>query len=196
MKKIIVPKDLRKKAAIGVLWRLIKLAIALAVTFVFIDMVYHSLSETDVGNVSGTIFVVIIIPFIICGVPMKLIERDWYGEIIGFETKNNEKQTFDKRDNIDGYELHALVREPNGILHTCRIYDDGHNHYDQEKVYRVGEKVVHVYGMKYLMPVRENSEQSTACVYCGFKAPVGTKVCGECGCSMDIRIEDIAKRKK
>ena len=194
-KRITVPRDLRKKAAVGVLWKFIKFAIALAVTLVFLDLIYQSLSKTDIGNISGTIFVILVIPFIYCRFPMNLIDRDWYGEIIGFETKNNERRLFDKRDKIDSFEIHALIREPNGKLHTCRIYDDGQSHTNQEQVYKAGDKVVHVYGMDYLMPVRDNKERSTVCTYCGFKHPYGTKLCRECGCSMDIKVETVSKRK-
>ena len=195
-KRIIVPRDLRKKAALGILWKVIKFAIALYITYVFIDLIYQSLSKTDIGNVSGTVFVILVIPFIYCRFPMNLIDRDWYGEVIGFETKNNEYSLFDKRDKIDPFEIHAIIRETGGKLHMCRIYDEGQSNTNCEKLYRVGEKVVHIYGMEYLVPIRENKNLSTLCAYCGSKHPVGTKLCSECGCSMEIIIEDSVKGKK
>ena len=194
MKKVTVPRDIRRKARRTLYSRLIRLAFYLLISYVIIDYIYEGLQTTDFRNISGTLFALLIVPFWISGVPMKLIDRDWYGEIIKIELENNDPREIDN-NSVAPISLTALIRTSDGKLYEKEIFDEGEYFFgERERVYKKGDKVVHVRWADYLMPVRSEADsRPTACVICGYKSPKESKCCRSCGASMNIKVTDIKK---
>ena len=195
MKKIIVPKYLRKKALFRILKRLpIFILVMWMVDCVveYISLSIYTASGNNIGNISTVFAFLYCIPFLVSGIPLKLIDSDWYGEIILFDVKNNKKNS---AGDGAGITQEAMIELPNGKLKTVKIYDEGELFYgNREKVYNVHDKVIHVYGMDYLMPVRTlHKELPTVCVVCGCKNPCEDKVCKDCGAPLDIVLADKKK---
>lgn len=189
MKKLIVPPSVRRQGRKMAAGRIVKLLVYLYLAYIVVEYTYSGLKTTSFGNLSTTLFFTLIIPFIASGVPMKLIDRDWYGEIIKLELENNDPAKIDNHAK-PAVSQTALVKAQDGKLYEVEIFDEGEYFSGQrERVYHVGDKVLHVRWTEYLMPVREKGcKRPTACVVCGFKSPVGTQVCRSCKCSMDIRV--------
>ena len=187
MKKISVPKQIRKIAAIRILERFLLLAVLLLVAYVFADYVIKNIyEEANFGNYSFTLFFIYIIPFWLSKIPKKLFDRDWYGEILSFETNNHEFKFFDGKDKREKFSLHALIKEPNGKLHTHRI--------NKEKLFKPGDKVIHVYGMDYITPIRTPSNPGKiVCVCCGGDNETELKHCRYCACTLDVKLVDEKK---
>lgn len=196
MKKLIVPKSVRKRARSIVYERIVRLIIYLLLAYIIIDFIYSGLQKTNFGNLSTTVFFLLIIPFWISGVPMKLIDRDWYGEIIKIELENNDPYKIDNHSQAP-VSVKALVKTSDGKLYEKEIYDEGEYFSgERDNVYRVGDKVLHVRWTDYLSPVRScNTSRPTACVICGCKSPTSERVCRSCGCSMDIKVIEVSKKK-
>lgn len=197
MKKIIVPKSVRKTVVFAFIKRFILLLIYLAIAYVFIEYVFASMyAEANIGNISFTVFFFLIIPFIASGIPVKFFDSDWHGEIISIELKNAAPKDIDNHSKA-AISQTALIKASNGKLYKRKIFDEGALFYnDREKVYRVGDKVIHVYGTDYLMPVRTiEKHKPTVCVVCGNKSDLEKKVCRCCGCSLEVRIDQKEAKK-
>lgn len=197
MKKLIVPKSVRKRARRVVYERILKLIAYLLLAYIVIDFIYAGLKTTNFGNLSTTVFFLLFIPFWVSGVPMKLIDRDWYGEIIKIELENNDPYKVDNHSKAP-VSVKALIRSSNGKLYEKEIFDEGEYFSgERDNVYKVGDKVVHVRWTDYLSPVRRpESLRPTACVICGHKSPAWEKTCRDCGCSLEIKITEASGKKK
>ena len=197
MKRVIVPKDIRKKARRIIYERIIKLIIYLFLAYIVIDFIYTGLQKTNFGNLSTTLFAILIVPFWISGVPLKLIERDIYGEIIKIELKNNAPEKIDNHS-APSVSMTALVKSQEGKLYEFPIFDECDYFYgERERVYSVGDKVVHVCRTEYLAPIRDSdSEKPLVCVICGSKYRNKTERCRSCGASLNIITEEMGKKKK
>lgn len=192
MKKIAVPKSLRKLALIRILKRLpVFLMVMWMVDCVaeYISLSIYYSAGNNMGNLSTVWMFLYALPFLISGIPLKLIDHDWYGEIISLDITNNEKINDAQKAAITQT---ALIKLPNGKLKSHKIYDEGELFYaNRERVYDVGDKVIHVYGTEYLMPIRTlKKDHPIVCVVCGFKSPYETKTCSQCGNSLEISLID------
>lgn len=202
MKKVAVPKSVKKKVFREILIRFVKLVIFLAIAYVISDWLWventDNLNFKSAGPTTVTV-VLYVLPFVFSGIPVKLIDKNWYGKIISIETetvKSREKisETVDRNHYLKQI---ALIETPDGKLHEKRIYDEGTLlHENAGEVYSVGDTVVHAYGTDYLVPLRNKNDtkKRVVCAYCGFKSPNGTDVCQNCGCSTEIYLVDSAKK--
>jgi len=189
-RKITVPKAVRKKARRVVYERIGKLFAYLAVAWILLDYTYSGLTTTNFGNLSASIFVLLLIPFWASGVPAKLIDRDWCGEIIKLELKNNDPEKIDNHSKAPIKQT-ALCKSEDGKLYEVEIFDEGEYFFgERENVYKVGDRVIHVKWTEYLYPVRKNEDdRPVACVICGIKSPCTEKTCRSCQSSLEIRSE-------
>lgn len=197
MKKIIVPKSLRKRAIINALKRLPKFLIIMWMVDCVVEYISLSIfyaAGNNMGNLSTVFVLLYSLPFLISGIPLKLIDSDWYGEIISIELTNEPKTNQAQKASITQT---ALIKMPNGRLKTHKIYDEGELFYgNRVKVYNVHDTVIHVYGMDYLTPIRTlRKDLPIVCVACGYKSSCETKICSHCGNSMEVHLEDTSNKK-
>lgn len=194
MKKIIVPDSIKKKVRRDFTGRIIKLIVLLAVFTAAILLVLGDMSDkTSMGNWSFTLFVLLIVPFIICGIPAKFFDRSYYGKIISIEVRTASENEInrDERRRKSGSIQHILVEDEQGKIHTVEIFDEGQMFPGREKTYNKGDRVVHVYGCTYVRPWFPKSfEKKQVCVVCGNKNEPHDEKCRECGCSLEIEVYD------
>lgn len=208
MKKVIVPRSVKKKVRREIFTRFIGLAVLLVIAYFIADWLtagdFENLKFKAAGPTAVAAFI-FIIPFIVSGIPLKLIDKSWYGQIISIETetvKAKEKIHY-ATDRNHYLKQTALVKTPNEKLYERRIYDEGTLlHENSGEVYSVGDTVVHVYGTDYLVPVcgpRKEPKDHVVCAYCGYKSlrdkDTDTKICKCCGCSTEILIADSNGKK-
>ena len=199
MKKIIVPKSLRKTVFIRILKKFMILLIGLWIADCFAEYVYlYTIEESrNMGNLSFSLVILYVIPFLISGIPLKLIDSDWYGEIILIEVVKPKRWDIDSFKKNE-FALNALIKTQTGKLKSFRIIDEGEIFYgNRENVYKVGDKVLHIYGTNFITPVRKlDKHKPIVCVECGTKNEYGTKICRACGSSMEILLADTNERNK
>ena len=127
---------------------------------------------------------------------MKLIDRDWYGEIIKLTLKNNDRYKVES-GKVPAVKVTALVRTSDGKLYEREIFDEGDYFSERERLYKESDKVVHVRWTDYLVPIRTAADDSpTVCAICGSRSPADAGKCSSCGCSMDIRVTDVKGKKR
>lgn len=193
MKKVIAPPSVKKKVRIQILKRFLLLLVYSVVAYVVADYVLKiTPSDAEQGSINTILSLVLImaVPFILSGIPLKLIDKSWYGEILDFDTVTAKPEEIDNHSKMEITQT-ALIRTPSGKLYKHTIYDEGVLFHDNSgEVYHVGDTVAHVYGTEYLVPIRTKLDKGrpNVCAFCGHKSPCGESICRTCGCSVDIRL--------
>ena len=139
--------------------------------------------------------VVMILPLVISGVPIKLIDSTWRGEIIKVHIK--EQVAFNTVGSVKGvpytkHSIYLLVKTDKGRVKKILANEYGSKLNNGAEVpsqgkiehrtedYSVGDKVYHFYGLKHCFVVREDSEYID-CVVCGTRNKRENKECFDCG---------------
>ncbi|MBR6676638.1 MAG: hypothetical protein IKL24_04830 [Clostridia bacterium] len=127
--RLIVPKDVRRKARKQVYERLVILLIGLIIAYVIVDYIYPGLLDTNfgIGNLSTTIAVIFVIPFLISGIPFRIIDRDWWGEIIRIDTTHNKTKWMGYHTTVSSRRI-ALIKTKEGKLYEKDIQYEGDKH--------------------------------------------------------------------
>lgn len=187
--KIYAPPSVRRYARKCTAVRFVKLFCYLLVAYIIVDYIYADLKNTNFGNLSTTVFFIYFVPFVLSGIPMKLFDRDWYGEIIKLELKNNPPEKIDNHSMMP-IKQKALIRSRDGKLYEWKIFDEGEYFYgEREHVYNIGDSVIHVRGTDYITPIIKEGEKSPiVCVVCGNKSQNGTEFCRHCGYPLGVRL--------
>ncbi len=194
MKKIIAPDSVKKVVRKDFTSRIIKLVLLLAVFAAAIFMVIGDMAEkTSMGNWTFVLFLALVVPFLICGIPAKFFDRSYYGKIMDIEvrTATDAEISKDERRRKSGSIQHVLVQDESGKLHNVEIFDEGQMFPGREKVYNKGDRVVHVFGCPYIRPWHPKAlEKKQVCVVCGNKNEHSEINCRGCGCSLEIEVYD------
>ncbi|MBE6714046.1 MAG: hypothetical protein E7575_02010 [Ruminococcaceae bacterium] len=198
MKKIIIPKSIKKFIAKGIIKRFIILIIGIILAAMVIQMFIADLLKTSVGNVAAFAFLILLVPFWISGIPMKLFDRSYVGTVLKIEIQNPEiKENYrDRRRSVSQFAQFMLIKDQRGKLHYTEIFDEGEIFEGRKKYYNAGDKVVHIYGTEYIRPLHpEQFQMPKVCVVCGHKNSHENADCQNCSCSLDIIITERKKRK-
>ena len=190
--KPVLPEDIRKIVTRAVAKRVIPCVISELIVLWYV-IFFGEMSFKMVGiEVRILIYIVLILlPFIITGVPLKLIDRSWKGEIIGI----NVDMGLDRSVNGKGvrevsYLVLKIKRDDGKIIeHTMSVFSHSTAMKSNrarsefaEDDYAVGDKVYHYYGIKRLLIIHK--DKSRECVICGSNNPEKNDRCFYCGHSI------------
>ena len=138
--------------------------------------------------------IVILLPFFITGVPIKLIDRSWSGKVVSVKIKTAvayhtesgsrgvpyTKNTIILLVDTDHGTKRITVNEFGSKLHNgASVPSEGkiEHHTDD---YSVGDSVFHFYGLDHPFVIRQNSD-TVDCVVCGTQNKGENKTCYDCG---------------
>ena len=190
--KPLLPEDIRKIVTRSVAKRVIP-CIILEFILLWYVILFGEMSFKMVGiEVRILIYIaLILLPFIITGVPLKLIDRSWKGEIVAI----NVDMGLDRSVNGKGvrevsYLVLKIKRDDGKIVdHTVSVFSLGYTMQSSraksefaEDDYAVGDKVYHYYGIKRLLIIHKDN--SRECVICGSNNPEKNDRCFYCGHSI------------
>lgn len=147
---------------------------------------------------------VLLVPFAVTGVPFKLIDHSWFGKVIkvdveeGIEFADGAKARMYgtinfvltiKKDN--GKILYREVKASNH--HISRNSLDKSVDIDNEAIrigsrknehflddYKVGDKVFHLYGSKYIVVLPKTNDTQCKCAICGTLNKIDNMLCNDC----------------
>ena len=180
--KVYVLKRVIKRVFLAVL-----VQIALASIFWFFgDQIFGSFSQSNrIILYTALLFAV---PFAF-GVPFKLIDRTWIGEIekVSVSTKldwHGVKPTYESMY-VKVY-VDLCVRLENGKTLERRILADdiiGRQNFD---VYENGDKIVHIYGTDHVQIITKKVTEPRICIICGTSNPQNERTCTTCGHTLNI----------
>ncbi len=197
MKKVVVPEDIRQLVKHKILLRLLYLVIWFVPALIAIYLCYKNTINHDSVNYLITVSVFLILPFVISGFPLKLIDSATYsGKILKVDIYT---QTF----NADGK---ASIMRRSSMRHkniTELLIEEDTRHLNKEvakniyiknhgysELYKAGDRIVHVYGTDYIKIISNDPNIPTVCVVCGAKNKVKNGKCCNCGHSLDIKVVD------
>ena len=195
MKKITLPADIENYVHKSIAKRIIKCVLLMILFGTILYFWGERMFSFSPELKTGAYIVVMLLPFIISGVPIKLIDRSWCGEIIKVHIK--EEVAFNTVGGVKGipytkHSVYLLVKTDKGIIKNILAKEYGsklNNGADvplQGKIehhtddYTVGEKIYHFYGLKNYYVVRNHSD-TLDCVVCGSENKRENKTCYDCG---------------
>ncbi len=195
MKKIMLPADIEHYVHKTVAKRIIKCVLLMilfgTILYFWGERMFSFSRELKIG----AYIVVMLLPFIISGVPIKLIDRNWCGKVISVEIKSG--TAFHTEGNGKGTPytkntVYLWVKTESGKLRKIAVKEFGAKLYNgadvpsQGKIehhtedYSVGDIVYHFYGLEHYYVVRHNSD-TLDCVICGSHNSNESKECFYCG---------------
>ena len=198
-----LPEDVKKYLQKKITSRIVKcVLLELAVMLLLIFMGERLFSGLGmVGQILAYI-VLMILPFIIMGVPLKLIDKSWQGEVIDVEVKTTAAFTKDvKAKQYTENSVWLTIKKSNGdiIYKKFAAFSSRGKPYNPTQAfwsikdvkpehflgkYNIGAKVFHFYGFEHLLLVDENNKSTTTCIVCGQENDQSKRKCWECGHSL------------
>lgn len=190
--KPILPEDIQRKVVNSIIKKVfpcIVLEIIIVLYIVFWGE--KSFKMVDLGVRVLIYVVLIIVPFVVTGVPLKLIDRSWKGEIVAINVNMGLVRSVNGRGVRDGSYLILKIKRDDGkiIEHTLNVFTYANAMKSNrarsefaEDDYAVGDKVYHYYGIKRLLIIHK--DKSRECVICGANNPEHNDRCFNCGHSI------------
>lgn len=132
------------------------------------------------------------IPFVVFGVPHKLIDKTYFAKVtkVWVETtyvqdKNRVKQSTRYRSGgaSGGYTLHIvymIIERDDGKDKLVTAYKCRANKHQKLDEFKEGDTVFHLYGTKHFVKVHSD-EDTVRCPVCNNKNQISSKTCHFCG---------------
>ncbi|MBP3315149.1 MAG: hypothetical protein J6M03_04945 [Clostridia bacterium] len=188
----VLPEDIRKIVTRSVAKRVIP-CIILEFIMLWYVIFFGEMSFRMVGiEVRILIYIVLILlPFIITGVPLKLIDRSWKGEIVAINVDMGlDRSVYGRGVREVSYLVLKIKRDDGKVIeHTMSVFSHSTAMKSNrarsefaEDDYAVGDKVYHYYGIKRLLIIHK--DKSRECVICGSNNPEKNDRCFYCGHSI------------
>ena len=191
-----LPLTLRQKRARSITIR-ITVCILLLLLFIFViitwgNKLFPSTLKSRVGYTGLKIMFYILllsVPFIISGIPFKIIDRSWSGTVTAVTVEESLKASGAGRPKLQkNNELILTVKTDNGkeLEHTILSFNSkatshssGKIHHHEHKV-AVGDRVYKYYGFKFLYIIPQRHHEHKFCIVCGAKNKIKDKKCWSC----------------
>ncbi len=188
MKNKSIPSDytpyIRKQILRRVIPLLISEAVLGIILFLFGERMFAEGSETF--QMTARIAVTVI-PFICTGVPVKLIDKTFYGEVLDVKIKNTIGSTemfAIHREVFKKITTTVIVRTSDGNIVEKVVYDYKPEEASEFDKYEAGDKVFHLYLSKYVVKVLPESKNRSRCPVCGAINSQNGGECDTCGSTL------------
>ena len=187
--KIRVPRDI-KELTDRRIYKKVVLSIAFMVIvgvllFLFGETVFGSFGSPSREILYAVLILAIPLSF---GIPFSLIDRTWCGEItrVDIRTENTKSTVVGVGGIYTKYFVDIEIKLDSGKLIDRTVYEGRVPAGRQFNMYQIGDRVVHIYGTKYIQVVHKSESRPTVCVVCGTSNPPGERQCDSCGHTLQI----------
>lgn len=187
-----LPQDLKTHIRKTLLKRIIPCCILLAACGVLLFIWGERIFNME--NIQLRILcyiVVMLIPLAITGVPMKLIDRTYCGEVVGGRVKRTvDNNSYVKPTIEEMYYKNTVyldVRLDNGKVITVKAYE-GRDTDLNPYFYKKGDRVFHLYGSKNTIVLPKDNVNAVRCPVCGLLNLKEEEKCKDCGHSLITKI--------
>ncbi len=180
-----VPRDLKsycvKKILIRVILCVLLLAAFLTVILLWGDLIFNTDRE---GFKSSCYIGILLLPFIITGVPYKLIDSTWYGTVKRVDVKTTADNASSVKPSLEHLYLkntvYLLVEKPNGKTIYKKACSGHFRHHGLLDVYREGDTVFHLYGTNNVIILPKPTDTTVRCPVCATPNPIENDTCFSC----------------
>lgn len=196
-----LPTSLKRKRILNIVIRsticLLLLAIFITVIIIWGNRLFPDTLDHRAGYTSLKIMfyvIVLCVPFLITGIPFKLIDTSWSGTVIDLKieenlgTSSNPKYIYThKKEN-----LILIIKKDNEkiVRYTALSLTDKHKElngstpigkvYYHEHKYSIGDRVHKYYGFRHLYFIPQHDYVTKDCIVCGSKNNMDDSACWYC----------------
>lgn len=178
--RVKIPHDIithaKKKVATRVITFILAEGFAVLAAYLF------SINSTEVATLF-TYLIAIALPFIILGIPHKLIDKSYIGEVAKVNVATNATaamkdgpKSLTTRTSVNLY-----IKEENGNMLIKNVSKTNSRMVNLFNEFKEGDIVMHVYGTDTIFKVPLNDGMNCKCAVCGTTVDGENKTCGRCG---------------
>lgn len=184
--KIELPNDLRKYVLRWVLKRVISCAVLL-LCFGVIMLLYADVLFGEVQSAFKVVIyiVLMVLTFIITGVPHKLIDQTYYGKVVDVKqvlTMDNERSAKPSRESaFMRNTIYLTITTPSGKKIKRKAHSGRANNQQFLDAYQKGDKVFHLAYTPRTIVLPTSSDTRVACCVCGRNNDIENDTCDGCG---------------
>ncbi len=194
-----LPNDLEEYVRKSVYKRIFTCLLSLLLVAIIIFLFGESFLEGADDNIKKTVyFVLLLVPFMISGIPHKLFDSGWNGKIINKEIKTVTDSTFKgiTPRPVARNVISLTIQKDNGRLIFKEIKAERApymaNDGDIKGIvdnYNVGDAVYKFFGLPYIVVSHAKKSDCLICAVCGSENPHNNKKCFNCDFSL-IRFDN------
>ena len=186
--KLRLPEDMKDFVRKSILKRVIPCAMLLVLFATFLILWGERAFNTG-NNISWRIFyygLTLALPFIITGVPFRLIDRTYLGTVESIEIKSAVVLDNDRSVRVERHHwyskndvyLNVLTYEGKRI--EKHVYGEHAKNVSQLEKYKVGDTVFHLYGTKEVVTLPTAADTHVRCAVCGRVNDIAERHCKVC----------------
>lgn len=187
--RLALPNDLKRFVRKSILKRVIPCVI-LFVLFATVLILWGNVIFNTKSNVSWRVFyygLTLSIPFIITGVPLKLLDKTYEGTVkaieISTDTVIDDKSTrmIFREHWYSQNTISLVIEKGQGKTVRKQVYMGRSKLGAQLDAYEVGDKVFHLYGASDIVKLPKPTDTHVKCAVCGSVNSVESEKCRVCG---------------
>lgn len=184
-----ISTELKKHTRNTVLKRIVPCVILLIAFIVLLLLFGSTICNTDNKVFQVSFYVVVmLVPFVVTGVPFKLIDKTYEGIVesvnikttvdSGSSVKPSREQLYKKNT------IYLTVKLPNGKVCTKKVYEGKADLNQHLETYKKGDRVFHLYGSKYTVVLPKANDIEVQCAICGERNKIEDDICRSCNNSL------------
>lgn len=190
---MILQKDLQKYCRKRILKRVIPCIILISVFATILVLWGNIIFSTDNKAFQISCYIVImLIPFVITGVPHKLIDSTYYGTVKKVDivtTTDNDSSVKPTREHLClKNTIYLSIERSDGKLIYKKAYSGKARLQQNINTYNEGDLVFHLYGTNTVVVLPDANDISVHCSVCGSSNNIENDKCRDCGHSLVKRI--------
>ena len=184
-----LPKDLKAYCKKRVLMRVLP-CILMFVAFGLILLEWGTVifaTQNKIYRISCYV-VVMILPFVLTGVPHKLFDSTYYGTVKKVDivtTMDNASSVKPTREHLYlKNTIYLEIETPDGTLIYKKAYSGKARLQQNINTYNEGDLVFHLYGTNVTIVLPDSADTSVQCSVCGTSNNINDDKCRDCGHSL------------
>ncbi len=186
---MILPKDLQQYCRKRILKRVIPCIILISVFATILILWGNVIFNTDNKAFQTLCYIVVmLIPFVITGVPHKLIDSTYYGTVKKVDivtTTDNDSSVKPTRENLYlKNTIYLSIEKPDGKLIYKKAYSGKVRLQQNINTYNEGDLVFHLYGTNTVVVLPDSNDSAVHCAVCGSSNNTGDDKCRDCNHSL------------
>ncbi len=186
---MILPKDLQKYCRKIILKRVIPCIVLISVFVTILALWGNNIFNIDNKYIQISCYIVVmLIPFVITGVPKKLIDSTYYGTIKKVDivtTMDNDSSVKPTSEHIHLKDtIYLSIERPDGKLIYKKAYGCKARLQQKLNKYCEGDSVFHLYGTNTVVVLPDSTDNTVLCAVCGSSNNIEDDKCRDCGYSL------------
>ena len=188
-----LPKDLQAYCRKRILSRVIPCILLIFVFATVLTLWGNVIFKTDNQAAQVTCYIVVmLLPFVITGVPHKLIDSTYCGTVTKVDivtTMDSESAMKPRREQLHSRNtIYLRIEQPNGKLIYKKVYSGKAELQQNINTYNQGDLVFHLYKTNIVAILPNPNDDAVHCVVCGCSNRIENDHCHTCGHSLIKRI--------